>query len=134
MGNLPRPGMEPMSPALAGRFLTTGPPGKSEIMDIITEGKQGALHAVSDCKFPEHHCDIFTWFLSSHEPSCPFLPFRIYCVGFCLFHGASPVVLVVKNPPAKARDIKLPLFFQLLQNLLFFDYPHQYQKGPLTEQ
>ena len=28
--NLPRTGMEPMSPALAGRFLTTGPPGKSE--------------------------------------------------------------------------------------------------------
>ena len=28
MGNLPRPG-EPVSPALAGRLLTTGPPGKS---------------------------------------------------------------------------------------------------------
>ena len=27
--NLPRPGIEPMSPALAGRFLTTGPPWKS---------------------------------------------------------------------------------------------------------
>ena len=25
----PRPGIEPMSPALQGRFLTTGPPGKS---------------------------------------------------------------------------------------------------------
>ena len=30
MRDLPRPGMEPMSPALAGRFLTTGPPGKPE--------------------------------------------------------------------------------------------------------
>ena len=29
MRNLPEPGIEPMSPALAGRFLTTGPPGKS---------------------------------------------------------------------------------------------------------
>ena len=28
MWNLPRAGIEPMSPALAGRFLTTGPPGK----------------------------------------------------------------------------------------------------------
>ena len=27
-GNLPRPGLEPMSPALAGRFSTTAPPGK----------------------------------------------------------------------------------------------------------
>ena len=29
MWDLPRSGSEPMSPALAGRFLTTGPPGKS---------------------------------------------------------------------------------------------------------
>ena len=29
MWNLPRPGIEPMSPALAGEFLTTGPRGKS---------------------------------------------------------------------------------------------------------
>jgi len=27
-GNLPDPGIEPMSPALAGRFFTTEPPGK----------------------------------------------------------------------------------------------------------
>ena len=26
--DLPRPGLEPMSPALAGRFSTTAPPGK----------------------------------------------------------------------------------------------------------
>ena len=29
MWDLPRPGLEPMSSALAGRFLTTAPPGKS---------------------------------------------------------------------------------------------------------
>ena len=29
MWNLPGPGIEPVSPALAGRFSTTGPPGKS---------------------------------------------------------------------------------------------------------
>ena len=28
MWDLPRPGLEPASPALAGRFLTTAPPGK----------------------------------------------------------------------------------------------------------
>ena len=35
MWNLPGPGIEPMSPALAGEFLTTGPPGKSlcQILD-----------------------------------------------------------------------------------------------------
>ena len=30
MWNLPGPEIEPMSPALAGGFLTTGPPGKSK--------------------------------------------------------------------------------------------------------
>ena len=28
MWDLPRPGLEPVCPALAGRFLTTAPPGK----------------------------------------------------------------------------------------------------------
>ena len=31
MWDLPGPGIKPMSPALAGGFLTTGPPGKSQI-------------------------------------------------------------------------------------------------------
>ena len=30
MWDLPRPGLKPMSPALAGGFLTTAPPGKSQ--------------------------------------------------------------------------------------------------------
>ena len=29
--DLPRPGLEPVCPALAGRFPTTAPPGKTEI-------------------------------------------------------------------------------------------------------
>ena len=32
MWDLPRPGLEPMSPALAGRFSTTAPPGKPDLM------------------------------------------------------------------------------------------------------
>ena len=35
MGDLPRPGLEPVSPALAGRFSTTAPPGKPEILFFI---------------------------------------------------------------------------------------------------
>ena len=31
MWDLPRPGLEPVSPALAGRFSTTAPPGKPKI-------------------------------------------------------------------------------------------------------
>ena len=32
MWDLPRPGLEPVSPALAGRFSTTAPPGKSHLL------------------------------------------------------------------------------------------------------
>ena len=36
MWDLPRPGLEPVSPALAGRFSTTVPPGKPDnIFDIM---------------------------------------------------------------------------------------------------
>ena len=38
MWDLPRPGLEPASPALAGRFSTTAPPGKPE---------GGSLHGLS---------------------------------------------------------------------------------------
>ena len=36
MWDPPRPGLEPVSPALAGRFLTTAPPGKPS-HNLITE-------------------------------------------------------------------------------------------------
>ena len=35
MWDLPRPGLEPVSPALAGRFSTTAPPGKPKILYIF---------------------------------------------------------------------------------------------------
>ena len=36
MWDLPRPGLEPMSPALAGRFSTTAPPGKPQFFFNVT--------------------------------------------------------------------------------------------------
>ena len=35
MWDLPGPGLEPVSPALAGRFLTTLPPGKSPPAEFL---------------------------------------------------------------------------------------------------
>ena len=35
MWNLPRSGIEPMSPTLAGRFFTTEPPGKSQALSLL---------------------------------------------------------------------------------------------------
>ena len=37
MWNLSGPGIEPVSPALAGRFLTSGPPAKSSIFNFTAQ-------------------------------------------------------------------------------------------------
>ena len=37
MWDLPGPGLEPMSPALAGGFLTTAPPGKPSTQVLLIE-------------------------------------------------------------------------------------------------
>ena len=42
MWDLPRPGLEPVSPALAGRFSTTAPPGKP-ISSTIDKGEMGPI-------------------------------------------------------------------------------------------
>ena len=34
MWDLPEPGIEPVSPKLQGRFLTTGPPGKPNTREL----------------------------------------------------------------------------------------------------
>ena len=41
MWDLPRPGLEPVSPALAGGFLNTAPPGKSPGTLLMAEGEDG---------------------------------------------------------------------------------------------
>ena len=40
MWDLPEPGLEPVSPALAGRFLTTVPPGKSSLFVLKKKKKK----------------------------------------------------------------------------------------------
>ena len=47
-GDLPNPGMESASPALAGGFFTTEPPGKP------TLGYSGYKTALSGCSFHIH--------------------------------------------------------------------------------
>ena len=43
MWDLPRPGLEPVSPALAGRFSTTAPPGKPYHIFLIHSSVDGHL-------------------------------------------------------------------------------------------
>ena len=46
MWDLPGPGLEPLSPALAGEFLTTVPPGKSQACNIFEERSADSLIGV----------------------------------------------------------------------------------------
>ena len=43
MWDLPGPGLEPVSPALAGGFLTTAPPGKSKCLTVFHKLKLGQI-------------------------------------------------------------------------------------------
>ena len=49
MWDPPRPGLEPVSPALAGRFLTTAPPGKPKILNFHTTLKTPFYKQVCLC-------------------------------------------------------------------------------------
>ena len=51
MWDLPRPGLEPMYPALAGRFSTTVPPGKPPVNVFIWCKVRVQLHSF-DCGHP----------------------------------------------------------------------------------
>ena len=67
MWDLPRPGLKPVSPALAGRFLTTALPGKSLnfnscIPHFLTDFFSWALVFVKVCKLSERCQEgISTW-------------------------------------------------------------------------
>ena len=52
MWDLPRPGLEPMSPALAGRFSTTAPPGKSG--RLFNDGHSDWCDVIPHCSFGLH--------------------------------------------------------------------------------
>ena len=81
---LPGPGIEPMCPALAGRFLTTAPPGKSQGTVIFSSyppakisvlscpilgawEAHGGSHELLCCS--EFHFSTPTWHQGS--PACP---------------------------------------------------------------
>ena len=55
MWDLPRPGLEPMSPALAGRPSTTAPPGKPQDTDFIFPWKYTDIPSF----IALHRCCIF---------------------------------------------------------------------------
>ena len=76
IGDLPRPGLKPVSAALAGRFLTTAPPGKSTPVPFLTQvSHQGPRTTSSSPQVilaPSIEVHRFIWVLFSF-----FLPSQI---------------------------------------------------------
>ena len=57
MWDLPRPGLEPVSPALAGRFSTTVPPGKPQL--IVTESINHKFPTTVHCRDQYQELDFW---------------------------------------------------------------------------
>ena len=94
MWDPPRQGLEPVSPALAGRFSTTAPPGKpcwdfrSSLLSLLW-----ILFQV-DCLFPRHLFGLVGFYLapSSAAYFSVFSFCLIYCVWGLLSAGCRVVV------------------------------------------
>ena len=71
MWDLPRPGLEPVSPALAGRFPTTAPPGKPKkriFLINVFELREKRPEAILSKKFTSNKiCTSFINFPSPHH-------------------------------------------------------------------
>ena len=78
MWDLPGPGLEPMSPALAGRFLTTAPPGKS---------RYSTLHVLGASTAPNSYLCLFN---SAFSLSLLFVLGLLLCRGQEIVLGLEP--------------------------------------------
>ena len=82
MWDLSGPGLEPVSPALAGGFLSTAPPGKSSnVYSFLTH---------------KMHIKAFTFHYTGIEDE--------KVLGIKWATGGFPGGAVVENPPANAGD------------------------------
>ena len=104
MWNLPRSGVEPVSPALAGRFFTTGPPGKPLLLPyfytlflhlyswkVIWRQKHGSLH-LEQCLPLKDVCWIDRWLERPFPLHCTLLKESSHCLlkgGSILFYFLS---------------------------------------------
>ena len=81
MWDLPRPGLEPVSPALAGRFSTTAPPGKPSIMflyKILSRNVANLYYHYQ--KVMNLSCSYFTNYILTYPSMSPYM--KMYTLFF----------------------------------------------------
>ena len=89
MWDLPRPGLEPVSSALAGRFSTTAPPGKPQIKRLL-QFKESFFLIFNKITSLWVHCCVPLSFLPKRHCSIAwnFSLLHVYCLlsNFFIFH------------------------------------------------
>ena len=121
--DLPGPGIEPVSPALAGRFLSTAPPGKSQcdisylkkvknIMGVDQSGNRSELALSKTGKQEEILLDTFLSFCFSFFPTSG-------TFSHCFLLEAPNTVLKVLPSPACHSSSNLPIQFPQDVNCCF---------------
>ena len=97
MWDLPGTGLESMSPALAGRFLTTAPPGKSPVSFLDWP----LCHFDRDHQCPSYH--LIKWFLLCCIDNCSFWPHHpwnlpLFAPLRFLFLAFLPLIIISQWP------------------------------------
>ena len=115
MWGLPGPGVKPMGPASAGRFLTTGPPGKSE--SLLLPRAEFAWTWVTELTIPELQ-SLLAWpsccpGLALAWPGAPGPPVRHYVLLLLLLQSLSP-----QDPPLAAAPLGPPSALWRLHSFL----------------
>ena len=101
MWDLPGPGIEPMSPALAGGFLTTVPPGKYLKAYSVGHLKLNILRWGNSCvnSDPQNLCSVqYSWAKSVSS----YLIFN-----FCLLANDSEICIFNPGHPAELQNYRL---------------------------
>ena len=88
MWDLPGPGLEPVSPALAGRFSTTAPPGKPWIFNRCMKGAKNMsssemfkLAYLGDLVSPSTETVLRIHFWASHPSTVTYSSFNTYLLS-----------------------------------------------------
>ena len=105
MWNLPRPGINPVSPSLASGFLSTMPPGKSKLLLLLF------LILV---RKNDQTMQYMLWFITQISPSALILPPTSVSYGWLTVEPLLRIILIWTHLPWSSldslpRDDKLPV-------------------------
>ena len=100
--DLPRPGLEPVSPALAGRFSTTAPPGKPKIQILYLGLQEPSKSVLSTCTLTLilSQLPLFTSPITP-RPGVWLRPLRV-------MHHPTASLLLQEAPPRAPRTLSVP--------------------------